>query len=151
MPYQGVDEGNSSDGKIDWTAPPSGADYLSAFMSVFEYAHYNTPFYSWATGSYVQGGFPVIHSNETGANGIPGIEIYNHTGMDVSISLVNVDTSSGYTDKPLTIPNDNFGRITFSPPIISPNRNISIQVNFTVGNFGYGQLNYNGPIYPAGP
>ena len=103
------------------------------------------------TGSYVQGGFPVIHYNETGANGIPGIEIYNHTGMDVTISLVNVDATSGYTDKPLTIPNDNFGRIVFYPPIISPNRNISIQVNFTVGNFGYGQLNYKGPIYPPGP
>ena len=145
--------GGESDAGSPEYQPPTAPDYIMAFISGFEYLHYNTPLWSTVTNSYVQGGILVIYNNNTGANEVPGIAVYNHTGMPVSVSGMSIDNENVSFSSRLKVPAGQIGLIALSSPSISIDRYQSIQVHipFVVGTFGTGNIDYNGPIIPTTP
>jgi hypothetical protein len=126
----------------------SGAELL---LMAFEYLHYNTPFYSAVTGSYVQGLIPVLHHNASGKNVIPGVGVYNNTGMNLHVLSVSVyDTQLKIDRSP--IPDGNLGAVIFDNPVVWSAGDISVKINFVVtlengASFGNGQIYYNGPVW----
>ncbi len=138
--------------------PPTSFDYISAILDGSMWIYYNTPAYSWATGSNAQGMIPVVHDNVSGMNVIPGVGVYNNTGYDLRIGVVTVNGER--LDTPTSpIPNNSLGAVPFTDPVLNiGTTNISVKINFLVIRsngtmFGYGQLRYNGPSYmpPFGP
>ena len=144
--------GYTSDGNINFNyEPPSGFDYVSALIDGLTWLHYNSPLYSSLTGSNAQAIIPLIHHNESGLNVIPGVGVYNNTGMNLSVLSVSVSNAQIPISNSPSVPNGNLGAVQFSNPVVLPNTNITVQINFIVntstGIFGTGQINYDGPNY----
>jgi len=131
----------------------AAVSFVELFMMGLEFAHYNTPLDSGWTGANAQGFIPVLHHNESGVNIIPGVAVYNNTGMYLNVPKVRVNgTTMAISGSPF--PNGSVGAVKFAYPVKMPTQNISVVINFQViqdnGNlFGYGQIRYNGPnFYP---
>jgi hypothetical protein len=127
------------------------ASVLDLLMMGITYAHYNSPVYSGITGSYAQGMIPLIHHKESDFNIIPGVEVYNNTGMNLLVTLVTIDGKRKPINSPV-IQNGNTGPVTFKSPEIMITTDMSVNIYFkTIQNngvvFGSGQMTYNGPNY----
>jgi hypothetical protein len=126
---------------------------VSALIDGLTWVHYNTPAYSAATGANAQAAIPFLHQNESGLNYIPGVGVINNTGMDLSVVGVLISNRTIPVSRSSSIPNGSLGAVQFSNPVVLPNTNISVQINFLVttssGVFGTGQINYDGPNYPV--
>ena len=129
---------------------------LELFLMVADFVHYNTNFYSSQTGTNAQGMIPVLHHNESGQNIIPGVGVYNNTGMNLNVSQVKVNEVGIPISKTL-ISDGELGAVNFDTPLTMPSIDIVVNINFRVvqndGNLlGYGQITYNGPnYYPPRP
>jgi RHS repeat-associated protein len=145
-----------SDGVINFNyVPPSPIDYISALLGALQWLHYNTPMY----GAYAYGYMPSLHHNETGINTIHGVIVYNHTGMDLTVTNVSIGgntilTGHATVANPSYISDNNSGAIEFHNPIVlPPNIDLNIQITFITSNplnnnnFGYGIIEYSGPAY----
>jgi hypothetical protein len=128
-----------------------GVAILELLMMGGEFLHYSTPLYSKTTGSNAQGVIPVVHNNASGLNVIPGVGVYNNTGMNLLVGGVSVNGNYLITSGAM-IPDDSLGAVQFADSPVMLTTNISVVINFQAVQsngtmFGFGQITYDGPNY----
>ena len=71
----------------------------------------------------LQGVIPVVHINTSGLNAIPGVGVYNSTGINLDVLTVLINHAQIPIAR-LSVPEGYTGAVQFANPVLQPTMDI---------------------------